>query len=273
MKALAAILALCAALPVGAGAPAESSRPVARNIAVPAALDNLRTARKVAIAHTRPMPRPPSPQELLAASRPVLAFAGPKSSLRPWVRPDSVVQQAVARQQMREKGAVCGDMDIQGGEIGDVPGKLRGCGIADAVRVRSVAGVTLSQAAVMDCPTARALKTWVEQGAKPAFRSFGSLAGMQVAAHYTCRTRNNQRGAKISEHGKGRAIDISAFVMRDGGVISVLDHWGKGRKLRRAYRAGCEIFGTTLGPGSDPHHRDHFHFDTARYRAGSYCGG
>lgn len=239
MKRLAAALMLCAALPVRADAPDASPRPAARQAAVPAAL----------------------------------TFAGPASSPRPWVRPDSVVQQAMARQHLREKGAVCGDTDIQGQEIGHVPGKLRGCGVKDAVRVRSVAGVTLSQVAVMDCTTARALKAWVEQGAKPAFRPFGSLVGMQIAAHYTCRTRNNRRGAKISEHGKGRAIDISAFIMRDGGVISVLDDWGKGRKLRRAYRAGCGIFGTTLGPGSDRYHRDHFHFDTARYRAGAYCGG
>lgn len=219
------------------------------------------------------MPRPPSPQDLLAAASPNLAFAGPKLSPRPSLRPDDVEQQAIAKQRQREKGAVCGDIDIQGKEIGRIPGKLNGCGVEDAVHVRSVAGVKLSQAAVMDCATARALKTWVENGAKPAFQPVGSLVEMQIAAHYTCRTRNNQRGAKISEHGKGRAIDISAFVMRGGAVISVLDDWGKGRRLGHAYRAGCGIFGTTLGPGSDRYHRDHFHFDTASYRVGSYCGG
>jgi hypothetical protein len=26
-----------------------------------------------------------------------------------------------------------------------------------------------------------------------------------------------------------------------------------------------------LGPNANSFHRDHFHFDTARYRSGSYC--
>ncbi|MDG1449086.1 MAG: extensin family protein [Ascidiaceihabitans sp.] len=34
------------------------------------------------------------------------------------------------------------------------------------------------------------------------------LSGRKVAAHYSYRTRKNKAGAKISEHGKGRAIDI-----------------------------------------------------------------
>lgn len=84
---------------------------------------------------------------------------GTGNSLRPALRPSSVVTKAMARKRKRLKGAICGDPDIQGDAIGRVPGKLRGCGVQDAVRVRSVAGVTLSQQSVMDCGTAKALKT------------------------------------------------------------------------------------------------------------------
>jgi len=59
----------------------------------------------------------------------------------------------------------------------------------------------------------------VEEVAQPAFN--GNLVEMRVAAHYSCRSRNNIKGAKISEHGKGRAIDIAAFVLSNGKVLTV----------------------------------------------------
>ncbi|WP_367181338.1 extensin family protein [uncultured Roseovarius sp.] len=173
------------------------------------------------------------------------------------------------------RGAVCGDASIQGTNVGNVPGKLRGCGLDDAVKISSVSGVALSQQSVMDCRTARTLKSWIDKGMKPAVgKRGGGVVRLRVAAHYACRTRNSRRGAKISEHGKGRAIDISAFTLADGSEISVLKHWGSGRKgriLKKMHRSACGPFGTVLGPNSDRHHRDHFHFDTARHRSGSYC--
>ncbi|WOI56471.1 extensin family protein [Palleronia sp. LCG004] len=170
---------------------------------------------------------------------------------------------------------ICGDRTILGETIAPIEGRIAACGIDRPVRVFSVSGVTLSQPATLDCGTARALRTWVDRGAKPALRRRGGgLAELQVPAHYACRTRNHQAGAKISEHGRGRAIDISAFKLRDGSEITVLDHWDswrRGRLLRRMHEAACGPFGTVLGPESDRFHRDHFHFDTASYRSGPYC--
>lgn len=102
----------------------------------------------------------------------------------------------------------------------------------------------------------------------------GGVAGLRVAAHYVCRTRNHRAGAKISEHGKAKAIDISEVVLVNGDRLNVLRDWrngAKGRVLQRAHRAACGPFGTTLGPGSDGYHEDHFHYDTARHRGGAYC--
>jgi hypothetical protein len=200
--------------------------------------------------------------------------AGTGRSLRPELRPNGVVTQAMAQKRKRLKGAICGDPDIQGDVIGRVPGKLNGCGIQDAVRVRSVAGISLSQQSVMDCDTAKALKSWLNKGAKPAVGSKGGgLSGLKVAAHYSCRTRNNRPGGKISEHGKGRAIDISGLILNDGRTISVLKGWhnSDSKTMRRAHKTACGPFGTVLGPNADRYHQDHFHFDTARYRSGSYC--
>ncbi|GAA6199346.1 extensin family protein [Aquicoccus sp. SU-CL01552] len=280
------------ALPAAAQAPEHSPRPVARS-AVDAVLHQVRfqthprpralpavavvapvTASDTAQA-SRPKLRPPSAQVISAAARPAsLPFLSPERSMSPLSRPKDLEEKVFFKKLKRRKGSVCGDIDIQGEQVGRVKGKLRGCGAEDAVRVREVAGVRLSQQAVMTCDTARALKTWVERGVKPAFRSRGPVVEMRVAAHYVCRTRNHKTGAKISEHGKGRAIDISAFVMKDGEVITVLKGWGQGttlRPLRQVWKAACGPFGTVLGPESDRYHRDHFHVDTARYRGGPYC--
>ena len=196
-------------------------------------------------------------------------------SLRPLFRPRAVEREGRAAQRAQRRGAVCGDLAIQGEAIGRVPGRISGCGVADAVRVRAVSGIALSQSSVMDCTTAAALKTWLERSAKPALaRKGGGLKSLRVAAHYACRTRNNLKGARISEHGKGRAIDISGFRLQDGSEITVLNGWnarGSSKALRRMHREACGPFGTVLGPQADRFHRDHFHFDTARYRSGPYC--
>lgn len=167
-----------------------------------------------------------------------------------------------------KKGAVCGDPSIKGQVIAAITSRSKGCGVAEPVRITSVAGVALSDAAIMDCTTAKALKTWVVKGLQPAVGNT-KVVKLQIAAHYVCRSRNNQKGAPLSQHAKGKAIDISAVILADGRVLNVAGDWGK--TLRRAYKAACGIFGTTLGPGSDGYHEDHMHFDTTRYRKGSYC--
>ncbi|WP_312847262.1 extensin family protein [Aliiroseovarius sp. M344] len=165
--------------------------------------------------------------------------------------------------------------DIKGQNISAIPGKIRGCGVSDPVRVTEVSGVKLSQPAVMDCTTAKALNTWVREGVFPAVgRLGGGPSSLRVVAHYACRTRNNKPGAKISEHGRGRAIDIAGVRLKNGAEISVLKGWRdpvKGNVLKKMHKAACGPFGTVLGPNSDRHHKDHLHLDTARYRSGSYC--
>ena len=165
------------------------------------------------------------------------------------------------------EGAVCGVPSIKGQEIAPIGSNLGGCGVPDAVAVTSIAGVRLSQTVTVDCSVAKALNTWVDEVAQPAFD--GKLSELRIAAHYICRSRNNIKGAKISEHGKGRAIDIAAFILTDGKVLTVRENYNK--LLKRIYKAACPYFKTTLGPGSDGYHEDHFHFDTSARDSGSYC--
>ncbi|MEX0340135.1 MAG: extensin family protein [Arenibacterium sp.] len=280
-------LALCAvALPVFGDAPVTSIRPELRSateVSAPARIrprarpvqvsevDTAGLAQAIAATRLRPQIRPVSDQALAEARAATLAFAGPDVSIRPGLRPDRVVQQALAKRRERRKGAICGDVDIQGERVGVVPGSIPACGIKDAVRVRAVSGVALSQQALMNCKTAEALNKWVKKGVQPTFGKRNPVVSLKVAAHYACRTRNNLPGARISEHGKGNAIDISAFVLENGQVLTVSDDWSRRGPLGKVHRAACGPFSTVLGPNADRFHRDHFHFDTARHRGGPYC--
>ena len=167
-----------------------------------------------------------------------------------------------------KKGSVCGDPAIKGEVMAPIVASVKGCGVAEPVRVTSVSGVRLSQSATIDCTTARALKDWVDNGLQPAFGRT-EVVELRVAAHYICRSRNNVKGAKISEHGRGKAIDIAGVVLENGQTVTVLGGYDK--TMRKAYKAACGVFGTTLGPGSDGYHEDHMHFDTASHRSGPYC--
>jgi hypothetical protein len=170
---------------------------------------------------------------------------------------------------------VCGNPNLRGEVMGGVPGGITGCGIDNAVRLHEVNGVQLSSGAVVDCPTARAFSTWVDRGMMPAVGSQGGgVETIRIAASYACRTRNHQPGARISEHGRGKAIDVSGYTLRDGTHVTLLQDWGSGRNgraLKQMHRAACGPFGTVLGPDADRFHQDHFHFDTARHRGGPYC--
>jgi hypothetical protein len=217
-----------------------------------------------------------------APSRP--AVTSPRPAARPRglaprrPAPPEVVVRAVAAPRLDpgrtlvvpKKGALCGDPRLRGEKLAPIGSRTSGCGIADPVRVREVDGVRLSMPATLDCGTARALADWVTRGLKPAAGKAG-VAEIRVAAHYACRTRNNVRGARISEHGRGRAIDIAGITLGNGKPLMVLGDYRRSDMLRQVRRAACGIFGTTLGPGSDRYHNDHFHFDTARHRSGPYC--
>jgi len=234
----------------------------------------------------RPRPRPASlmpPAAAPAVAAPPLAAAAPVPErrglfgfLRPAARPETPrVQQAAApridpgAQAVRpQRGAVCGVPDILGETLAPITARVQGCGIANPVRVTSVAGIRLSNPATLNCETALAFRDWLTRAVEPAYGK-GRVVEVHIAASYVCRPRNNRKGAKISEHGRGNAIDVSGFTFSNGRQVKVLG--GFDASMRKAHRAACGIFGTTLGPGSDGFHEDHLHFDIARHRNGPYC--
>jgi len=235
-------------------------------------------ARAIQRAAARPADvQPTAPPQPVASAAAGMAVVQPEARPKPRGNILSAIFGGGAARKAAEpprtvRGSVCGDPAIRGETVPRITGQVRGCGIEEPVRVTEVDGVRLSSAATMDCDTAKALRNWVSKGLKPAFGRT-EVKTLRVAAHYACRTRNNRPGARISEHGRGKAIDISGIILANGQEISILRDYrsGAGAPVRQAHKAACGTFGTTLGPGSDRFHNDHLHFDTARHRNGPYC--
>ncbi|MFK7945641.1 MAG: extensin family protein [Paracoccaceae bacterium] len=170
---------------------------------------------------------------------------------------------------------ICEDPRLVGTRAQNVIGHLPGCGILNPVKIREIAGVKLSSPATLDCRTARTFANWVSGVAQPeARRTLGArISKIWLMGTYTCRTRNNRPGARVSEHGAGRAIDVGGFWLGNGQRVTVLGNWGQGapgKFLRSLWKKACGPFTTVLGPGADRFHQDHLHLDTA-YRSSRYC--
>ena len=161
-------------------------------------------------------------------------------------------------------------------------GAPRICGAVRPLEVMATAGgaIALEPRAVLRCPMVPALDNWARNVVQPAaFRIFGEpIVSFKVISSYSCRPRNNKRGAKLSEHGFANAIDIASFRLASGRQVSVKDGWRSGGQdqdfLRRIHKRACDSFTTVLGPNADKHHHDHFHLDLARHGKGGsshYC--
>jgi len=137
----------------------------------------------------------------------------------------------------------------------------------------AIASVEVRPAATLACPLVSALDEWVAQAVQPAAqRWFGQpVVEIKQISAYSCRGRNGQPGARISEHAFGNALDIAAFLFADGRRLTVKDGWrGLPEEqgfLRDAQAAACAHFTTVLAPGADAFHYDHIHVDLMQ-RAG-----
>lgn len=149
------------------------------------------------------------------------------------------------------------------------------CGIWQPLKVSAGLGgmVAFSRTETLNCPMTSALDGWFWHSVQPsALKIFGMpVVEMRTMGAYNCRTRNNRRGARLSEHSFGNALDVAAFRLSDGREISVLGGWrGDADErvfLREIHRGACTIFTTVISPDGDRHHQDHFHFDLARHNA------
>jgi hypothetical protein len=136
----------------------------------------------------------------------------------------------------------------------------------------------IAPAATLACPMVSALDAWMANSVQPAAqRWFGQpVAEIKQISAYSCRGMNGQRGAPISEHAFGNALDIAAFTLADGRKVTVKGGWRGSPEeqgfLRDVHASACEQFSTVLAPGSNVFHYDHIHVDLARRRSGrSIC--
>ena len=152
------------------------------------------------------------------------------------------------------------------------------CGGRDMVQLNAVqlpghARIEIRPTPVLRCEMAESLAGWIQDEADPLLRKAGmALRSVATYDDFECRGRNRVLGAKLSEHGKGNAIDIRAFTLADGRSIGLTD-MTVAKDLRDGLRASaCERFTTVLGPGSDGHHEGHIHLDLAeRHRGYRIC--
>jgi hypothetical protein len=149
------------------------------------------------------------------------------------------------------------------------------CGLVHPLKVSALmdGSVALAPNATLGCPMVAGLQMWLQQVVQPAaMRDFGQpVAAFRVAAAYGCRSRDNIRGARLSEHAFGNAIDIAAFVLADGRPVVVKTGWDgapdEAAFLHAVHGGACDIFTTVLGPGADRYHTDHIHLDLAHHNA------
>jgi hypothetical protein len=155
------------------------------------------------------------------------------------------------------------------------------CHVQNPVHLKSVKVqnnmIGLPEEPLLNCKYALQFSRWLRESAAPiaAAQNYASLEKVSTGPGYECRGRNGDISAKISEHGRGNAVDISSISFRDGKVIDVADaldskssSYGILRELRSS---ACGYFTTVLGPGSNEAHARHFHFDLGTHgKSGTY---
>jgi hypothetical protein len=148
------------------------------------------------------------------------------------------------------------------------------CGGGDMVQLNFVlmpddARIAVKPAPVLRCEMAEQLTLWVRNEAAPRVAQTGTpLRSVDTYDDYDCRGRNRVIGAKMSEHGKGNAVDVRSFTLTDGHVMELTDIMAP-KDLRDALRvSACARFTTVLGPGSDGYHEAHIHLDLAERSRG-----
>jgi hypothetical protein len=148
------------------------------------------------------------------------------------------------------------------------------CGGGDMVRLNAALRpdgirIELKPAPVLRCAFAESLAGWLRDEAAPLVDKLGAnLRSVETYDDFECRGRNRISGAKLSEHGKGNAVDLRAFILSDGRAL-VLTDVTVAKNFRDELReSACHRFTTVLGPGSDSHHEGHIHLDLADRRYG-----
>lgn len=125
----------------------------------------------------------------------------------------------------------------------------------------------------LSCPMIAGYHLWVRESVLPLARKyFGQdVKTIETFGSYSCRNRNGQSNAPVSEHASANALDVAGFLLADGRRIRVHRDWNGGDSavrsfLRETHRSACRYFSIVLGPNADAYHKDHIHLDMGQWR-------
>jgi hypothetical protein len=125
--------------------------------------------------------------------------------------------------------------------------------------------VVVTPAPSLQCSMAEAVAEWVRDDVAAMAGQLGApLAAISGYDSYECRPRNNIKGATLSEHGKGNALDVGAVKLANGTILYLTDPSVTKSFRERMRASACARFTTVLGPGSDGYHNEHIHIDLAQ---------
>lgn len=149
------------------------------------------------------------------------------------------------------------------------------CGIAYPVELSGLSGgVAVKPAIKLNCQVTLAFAKWVKYELVPSsrFRYMSGVGRITPMGGYSCRKMNSRSNNPWSEHARGNAIDIGKITLKNGKEIDVRQKSFfafREKGLLKAVRSdSCKYFSTVLGPGSDPDHWNHFHFDLRTRKTG-----
>jgi hypothetical protein len=220
---------------------------------------------------------------LLGASGPVLAKQAPQHAPQVRAKPKpSDAQPAKPAQEAEPTSATsgCSMMLREIAEFTPLPDRAGPgeCGAADRVQLDAIkmpdgSRVAMTPPATLRCAMAESIAEWVRSDLGKAAKDHGSaLKAVVGSGSYDCRPRNGIKGAKISEHGRGNAMDIAVLKLANGAVIDLTRDTDPKAFRDTARSSACSRFTTVLGPGADAHHERHIHVDlAARNRGHRLC--
>ena len=141
------------------------------------------------------------------------------------------------------------------------------CGAPHPLRVSHLPdGIEVSPPATLVCAAAEALSRWTKEvvEVEAARHLEAQPSKVAIGTSYECRNQNRQASGKLSEHAFAKAVDISGFDLKGRKAVQIGDHPAEtpDALFQAAIRTqACAYFTTVLGPGSDPSHATHLHFD------------
>ena len=212
---------------------------------------------------SRSQAEPMQPQQVAMLPR-LQSPMAPSAPQFPAVMPAS---EASCRSELRKLGVEFRDLP----RVGNGPT----CGIDYPIQLSGLSGgIDIKPATTLNCQVTLAFAKWVKFELAPSSRA-RYLSGVQKIVPmggYSCRKMNSRASNPWSEHAKGNAIDIGTIQLKSGKEIDIRK---KGffafreKGLLKAVRTdSCKYFSTVLGPGSDPDHWNHFHFDLRTRKSG-----